>query len=1718
MARVTPPYFFDEFLLPIKRDEPTPRERALGLTVKDLDWLHRLYYATDHARRNPVHQEAPMVVESLLLQINQKPDIPLAGAFIMSPSPDGQKALLYTPYDGLEVFDSRADVLTEITERLKDRSRRADLLRLLSIAQRATLDAAKAPTVAAQAIEGPVMQHQEQAIQHAQLHNVQGMLDQLRRIPGLPTMLDTSLAVMARAYFPSLDHRDTRMNSFALSDIAPTADPQWLASVPLSEALLHYYLKQSWPIGQTRTFTHPKQVTSGWTPTQVAQDQRRWESVVEQTAGILSKLLGSLLQTYWNEDIKDGHSRLELVAQTLSDTFRAELLLKRQQGILSAEDSQQLLAMFLPDAAARTAHAENLRVEKIRVSAPSQHYVDLAGTLMISNSHAYLYTQTRGLQVLKNMEDLNATLISMLKASGHEDELLNFLSLDERNVLLGLDPLQIIGVPINGDIFTELAKDIAAKQLSNMEYALGLYRRSDGQVNLEALLDCALDVRGLIDHRLHTLDAGGRWSLHPITSSNGRPSTVQAERAKQQWQQLNTVEQALASDRAAHPTLRRLAAHALNAELDKHQLPLMADEVNINTYATAAQQREERAPLRSLNMVEHFIERLAHEAVSVPESTTVGFYSAPRSGIAKQLNSLSTTTFNTIIDSAMVTFANHDVRPLPQMFLNSHRAHLRHALMLGLRSEAELRRLDNTLRQRGQEMLDTVLRTDSLTRVKRHALNGFLPDAYGLTLMVDAASPAQPLANCLVLTERGGTDPQRSGQAVLWTPRRGHEVFNSIQHLRETLQKRLQDPIQRLPFLENLPNRLRTPHQAYTLGPLQRIDDDLLDNRLQSHTETLTDNVDTVLAMNLGARRLQDYLDVVMQQAVPTNLPRAMQLARAMANQQALPVWLGMAAPDEQILHAELLEQYRVSAPNEQDYLHGITPLNEQVSAALVTLLEARFPGLGLHPDNILVPIRKALNGNTQSLTDFAQRHLPDLQPDEIHPRSRTATPLPATLDGTAVVQMVQQLDLKSVYQTWLTTHLLATDNDAHTRRQRYCRQLPWQLLQYAHEEKLEERISATAWGFIQQVFDMPDAVARAQVSGVTACIRPLQLVATAGASVAEVQGVYLIGPQANATGPWVLYAPYSPHHVLREYAREADLLNELTTPGPLQEWILQQLDPPHQATYRNLLAQHRRDTADIRLGSAPILGNILMRLFKDNVVLLTKMLACQFDKQGAAQWGVVGHLLHKGVPNALTFMAGKLAYPLVVWRSYKLFKASSEHLQQHRWGEALRTFVGGVAELASLRKALNRLYPDSEPATTFDDSDWTQASATTTLATLDITAPQRTHLQTFEQHEVALTDLRHDPKTQVYHHVDTGRDYVPVAGKVYPARNTGTHWRIHRDEESGPGLALTPSNQWVLDLRNRDPRFGKTMSRFAGRAATRIGEWGSINIEAVGMTQIATLSSWKAQCINEALNVATYYTVTCKRNILNFALTRDPLSRLGRFFTELFGVHALTPDHVGKVETRIDEVLNELVNPTLINPDSIRFVTGTARYSPEHLIAFTLPDDIDKKIYLLDRFFAPDLDMYQNRLNAPFNIMAHARATTLIHELTHLVSDSEDLAYLDSMRPFTDLINVQSPRGRQLHAELDHLRLNALSTQTPGVILFKVWDDYAQQFEELGRRHASRTARTRVLNITGAKTLDDARQVFMSDDSKRINIILANADSIAYMITHLGRELDPGA
>lgn len=1722
MASLNPPYFFAEYKRPITRKQPTERERALGLTLDDVKWLNTVFTMSDQDRRK---SSPPMIVETLVVNRLGKPNIPLAGSFMMSPAPDEKKAVLYTPYGGIEVFLNRGDCVSQLTERLKSPLQHIELTRFLSIKQRSEFSHDTPFALTAANVAGEVFEDQRTTVEANQAQNVQSMLDELCATPKLPELLDAALDTLnLDPEFRGVTLKDVRVNSFQTStNHNGNGMARWVETATLGEILLQFYVQQAWPAQRKRTFTLPKQNKTLLTEKQ--RDAAYWESLVERAAGVLSKLLNFLMQAWWHVPSAKNSSRMELFAQVMSDKFRADLLFKRQSEseILSSEEASHLLAIFLPDQTTRSARRSALRIEKVSIHAPYQHYVQLAATLLISDKHAYLYTQPRGLQVLKDVEDLKDTLLSMLKAAGHQDELLNFLSLDERSLYLAMRDVQVSGRPIEGSVFGSLVEDIYDKQLSNLEHALALYRRSEGAVDLTALLDCSLDVRHMLDSRLLALDAAGRWSLHPVTGGNGRPSTVQAERAKLQLAALQPYEDALIAQRAGHLTLRSAASLALNKEMKAQNLYQHANDVYINTYSTPALDIEDRAPQTSLSMLDYLLKHLTDTDKPPSSSPLTSYYSAPQKDVSVKWLNLDDDTFNTIINKVRRDVLQQGARALPDQFLRKHGPDMLKALMHGLRSEAELRQLNHTLSQNHFAIVDTVLRDDSMTRDKRHGLQGFLPDAFSLTLTLNNQTELHPLANCFVLTERGGLDPHLSGEVVLWTPQLGYEPFASLTDLRGSLEKRLKHSTRRIALLQNLPIRLCAPHQTYQLGPLQRIDGHFLQNRQQSNLALEQDAIDHWVSLSLSSTQLQRRLDEQMLRLAPSNIERAKAIAQAIVQQHALPVWLGMASTAEQLLHAELLEQHRLSAPDNQDYLHGLPDLREHVASNLTTLLKARYPNAHLDPEDILIPARIVLNGHTQSLTDFAMRHLPDLAPDNLTPKARGSTPLPASLDGSAVVQLVRQLDIGKTYRDLLGTHLSADTDAARKRRELFCQQLPWQLLRHAHEEHLDERLSASAWGFIQQIFDMPDAVARDAVTGATAMIRPLELIATAGAPPVKVVGMYVIGPRAKATGPLVLYAPYAPINVLKEYGSEEKLLDEINAPGPLQAWIIRQLGDPEQATFRNRFIPEPNQKADgkkeeekeekVSLASKPIRGNILRQVFHDNTEQLLKMLACQFEKEGRNQWDGITSLLREGIPTALQFIAGKLKFPLVVWRSFKLFYASAETLQEQHFGEGMRKFVQGLATMASLRKQLDALLP-SDTALEVPLTPEGPSPATT-IDTLDVTDPMRTRLRHFEDVAVALTDLQLDPSTHVYTQPINNRTYVPVAGRVYPVARSGEHWRVSLANELGPFVERNARGQWVLDLSLHEPRFGPAVSRLRKHVITNRTIRASINIEAVGLPAIRGLDPDKGLCIDRALNIALYYTITCGRNISAFAQHRDPLSRVGRILSEMFGMVTFNPDQVEKIRDRVTEIENGLEAQDLLALDSQRFVCGKASRDAIETLAFVIPAEEMKRIYLPDLFFDSGMnDYYNGILNAPFDVEDHIRAATLIHEMSHLVSNTEDIAYMDAAHPFLDLIQRGTSDGLKKYTTLENVQSTALSVLTPATMLFKAWDKHAQLWKDLGQTGSAKPY-DKVLNLTGTKTLADARQIFMSDPDRRMDIILANADSVTYLITHLGRQTD---
>ncbi|MGH8349993.1 MAG: dermonecrotic toxin domain-containing protein, partial [Pseudomonas sp.] len=363
--------------------------------------------------------------------------------------------------------------------------------------------------------------------------------------------------------------------------------------------------------------------------------------------------------------------------------------------------------------------------------------------------------------------------------------------------------------------------------------------------------------------------------------------------------------------------------------------------------------------------------------------------------------------------------------------------------------------------------------------------------------------------HCLLLTERGGLAPSHSGRTILWTPANGLEVFDNISRARQELNRRLLDPRQRLALLENLTPNQRVFHQRYSLGALRLIEGPVLKQLARSSIDHFLARCDHVRSFKLDDTQQTKALSTLTAKGIDTNLQRATSIARAITLQQSLPTWLGMAPLEDQRLHVELLEQYRNSVEEDKDYLHGITPLRSYVHERLTTLLANRFPLIELDPDEVEIIPDLNLTGPARSLTEFALNHGSVAQGSGFQVSSTTPRTLPEGLDQTAVRQLLQSLNIAQGYATRVAQALSGATADAESRMLRFVKQLPWQLQQHAHELKLVQRLSNSAFDLLRQVLDMPDATARAAVQGAHAIARPLELIKTSGAAAVKALGLY---------------------------------------------------------------------------------------------------------------------------------------------------------------------------------------------------------------------------------------------------------------------------------------------------------------------------------------------------------------------------------------------------------------------------------------------------------------------------------------------------------------------------------------------------------------------------------------------------------------------------------
>ncbi|WP_454562077.1 dermonecrotic toxin domain-containing protein [Pseudomonas sp. AIG] len=1608
MAEPASPLFFSDIL-----NSPglwPSLRNTHGLDDADFKWLGHVRLAS-HALRSK--QSPPMHAQCIRLNAGKLAPVTLAGSFILSEQAEDKRAMLYTPYEGIKQYEDLRTLKALLETRVNKADEEDDLLAFLALSERRKIVEQSGITLSYETIDGDIFDSQDEVVRTAQRLNAEAVLGELKQLPSLSSLLETILDDLLREHFPKVRQAQTRVNFYTDAPAEDTnsaaADKHWHASVSLSEALLMFYRHPQWPAEQLHEFSNP-----GHAP--IAGDQALWENALKQASEKLQALLFGEMQKYWDTPAVAGSARRSFFSQVLEEQARAELLIKRESGIIDATQFAILHHMIKPTAVP----ARRPTIENVRLWEYQPNYVELAGSLMISHTDACLYTPTMGLQVLHDYLDLKNTVLSKFRAPGHEDELYGLLNLEERKRFVGFDHPHVTGESIGGETFKVLFEAIITKQRQNIAYAMQVFRQSEGSVDIHALFDKALDIRAMVHERLLELDAGERWSTRPVLAGVQQPSMVLAHKAEEVIRSFSGID-------------------ALLTGMFKGQ-PLV----------TPTQQRR---------FLEHMKDKLAH------------------------------------------------------------------SLFVGVTGEASLRVLSGSLDTAEQAIVDTVFHPDQPRRDNRRSLNGFRPDAWSLTVQHPKTLTPLPLAHCVLLTERGGLDDVHSGRAIVWTPAQGLEVFPGVTRARRALERRLKDNVGRLSLLENLAPDDHLFHQNYALGALRLIEDNVLHNRVQSGIEHFLARCDRARERFKDQPGLTTALNGLKKQPIDTNLLRGIDLAKAINQQQSLPAWLGMARVEEQQLHLELLEQWRHSVVDHKDYLSGLTTLPDYVNRTLKTLLEARFAGQQLDPQDIEIIPNLALAGPARMLSEFALNHINIAQGTGFSVISKTAKALPPDLDQNAVRQLLLSLHIPTTYANSVTAALSVGHAEANERRQRFFRQLPWQLLQHAHEMKLQQQLSSGAFDQLCQVLDMPDGLARATVDGAHAIVSPLSLIKTAGASAVQTLGLYVIGPGKGHSGPLVLYAPYA-DQVLREFTDEASLVAAVNTPGSFQHLLIRRLPAAQQSVFTGLLQSTVGETSEMTLSSNAITGNLLHRFYADNLKLLPQLLACQLKSDAQADWEAAKKLFGRGFHLTAALLPGKISYITFLWQAYKAFKDSAENLQDHHWSRALKSFIEGAIQMISLGRlsiksaeAVAAASPAAKAATT-PSSEATDMAAkppapvAAAWSQLRITSPWRTELQTFETPAVALEDLKRHSKKATFEDPITKRTYTAADGKVVRIEQPGADWRIVNDTMSGPLLTQAGSRLLLAPDRHA-VQYGAALTKLK-RYGVNQDRRALMNIEAMGMNEIRRNYPHKAHVIQHAIDLARFYAFNCLHNLAQLK-ANVPGTRLDGFLKVFFGIPHVDLNLLSKLNKAIVPICKALVDPDDDLMNTERFVVGSNTYFSS-IIAFVLNNDDLKKVHFTENFFHPQLDGYKPVVPADFNIDGHAQAATLIHEFAHQFSKAEDIATLEARRPFHDLITTLTSYGRAIQDDLVRFQADALSITTPRDELFARWSRSEGSFVNLDQFVGSEKLGKEILALTQSPTMEKARDAFLDQGSAdiRIDVILRNADSIARLVCEMGRQLDP--
>lgn len=1688
----TLPWFHSRQLAQCMSRQLTQALNTEQISVVEYDWLRRL----------PDQPSIPDDMQVCLLD-NADPGV-FCGLRITHADADKPAAYYYSPQTGILPFDSGTALRAALVARSQlEVSRRWDKTR-----EPKWLSLTQVP-----------FKRWMKSIILAQARRLKAIDRTWQQLPRLIDILDQRLTAALRTAMPASDpivprthkvHRIDRQTQ-AVTNVQRLLDAavDVLADLPQPDCE-HRFLGV---YGQTLS----------------EADARCYGTTLKETTTQLPTHYAAALADFWkatptNErvSLRDGLSD-SLQTAYLSAVLEAQSHLRvstAQLGLLKS------VATLQPPA--------GLRLEILQFNthgAPGDKPVAWPGLLIISDADRrslgyHLFSTDQGLTHCADLEALNSYLQGLASQAGDS---LRVVERDQRmfNTTILPAPERLA---VTGSGFDALADGLIDLQRRRVSEVLG----NKAELRPSPLLAVAqaLDLRNLVHPRLHWLDAD-----HPVEGSVVQAVEQAPDQGESNWllqiETLRTRQRSIVQrSLAVKDGVRVLLAPGLLAM----QSPLSAKELHLHIAGAPE--------LAAIGLTDYFLERTSGAIVTpltsadrVLDQAGVEVSWPDVEQIEQLVRACSpalTQTYRRLVRRRMSA-----AQPpyLGAYDLPGQRRALRE---IGLRTNLAIARREGTIDKALLELLATVV--DYPTARLRNATD---TDVHAIYLKTPSETNTVALIDMFVLHRHS----EPAGPVLMWSGNHGLYAFDSLEQLKKTIAASINHPDARAPWLKGLDPAVMTTllehFQAATVSGVQvetrAIAGDFITELdvIECHRQLTVIGVDMALAIECGfsAKLFQRNADYSRGEDMLTiGLDRLAVDAANVQLAELLPPWIKRASAVQLSRYTAILGRCLATANTKSSYLAQIPFIGDFSRARLRTSMAKLWPAGPHNPDRVEIKLTDTsgggissggmmgtgtLDSRTKTLTAWAITQFSGSLSSEMH---ISLDPPSLVMDVPTTHQVrnvVDDADVGGEYRKLLAARLSTTSGDYALRRLLFAKALPAQMLRNAMEREMQGKISPAATDMIAQVVEMPDGVAREPLNGQRITLGPLGLIPDVGMPADIACGMYLIAPVQPDSGPVVLYTCYGESDTLREYASRAQLLEQVKTNATLQAQILSRLPEEVHSRYEHsgFSEPHIPWTTEVndgqRLGKPPNItlldqpeqGNALYYLFEDNLQLIQLLARQQTMSSGEASWNAFCHIVKLGIEQGAMILPSAVGSLVALYQSQQLLNDSVKAIGRRNWGEALADFVAALASIVGARRSAEHFKREIEDAESTDNvpralvGDRSYRGLSAELATLEVT-------------DVALNTLKHDALLNMYESADTLHRYAIVDGRVMEVKRAEQGWYIVSRGREGPTITLDDQQKWHADLEIA--RMGAAYS-LMDSYDTWITD---INIPDVyitlaeGTEQIRQLYPRHHQMIVSA----HAHAIECLRIALKNLNQKYPYIPLPAktldILTDVFEVD-VTPAMLQRLRSGCVQLLDALTSDALDPHSSPRYWDGLNEVGHQGNHAFVWEGDPQKRIFLTEKFFELPIEtlMYSRRERTPAQLYAHHQAASLLHELSHQVLRTVDLAYLDTFQPlhqhFDDLGGTHGQS--QVYARsLLKIRQDALSLSTPVAKLFtRMGSNGRRDFRPSdGRQHKT------ILRLTGKTNLADARVSFRTDPDVRSKLIMANADSVTLLVFRLGQEV----